>query len=94
QEQWIDKFGNPRCPSNWRPIYPTPHYKDPRKDRSIIFINNAIKTDTYEQIEFPSSDVTVVRFKGPFGQLTLFNIYNDCSHSNTVTTLDAFMRNE
>jgi hypothetical protein len=41
---------------------------------------------------FPSPDVTVIQLKGIFGALSIFNIYNDCNHSDTLKALDSFQQ--
>ncbi|KAI0027451.1 hypothetical protein K488DRAFT_21876, partial [Vararia minispora EC-137] len=54
------------------------------RDRAVVMVNVAMKTDTWKQIDFPSSDVVVVQIKGFFGKLTIFNIYNNCEYSRTL----------
>jgi hypothetical protein len=43
-------------------------------------------------LEFLSGDVTAVRIKGKWGKLTLFNIYNDCKHDDTLDLLTEYHR--
>ena len=42
------------------------------------------------QIDFPSGDITLVQLTGTWGKLNIFNIYNDCNHSNTIRALSKF----
>lgn len=49
--------------------------------------------NSWKQIPFPSSDVVVFELSGPFGRCTIFNIYNDGMHQNTLTALDVFLEN-
>ena len=55
-----------------------------------MLIRDNLLTDGWEQIEFPSSDVTAISIKGEWGKLALFNIYNDCNHDNTLDLLAQF----
>jgi hypothetical protein len=48
-----------------------------------------ILTENWKQIDFPSGDVTVVRLNGPWGELTIYNIYNDCDNNDTIHQLEA-----
>lgn len=68
-----------------RILYPTNHFLDGASHtRSILMINTNITTDSYTQLDIPSSDITAICFKGLFGNLSLFNIYNNCTHNNTL----------
>ena len=49
--------------------------------------------ENWEQIEFKSGDITVVKIHSNWGQITLFNIYNDCEHDRTLHELMEFHRN-
>jgi hypothetical protein len=75
---------------DWIAIYPTPHIVNPAKSRSIIFLQALLCTDNWTQIDFPSSDVTVVQLTGAWGKLFIFNIYNDCEHNDMIMALSKF----
>ena len=77
---------------DWIPIYPSTHEKEPRKTRSIILMSRRLPTENWEQMEYMSGDVTVVKINGNWGQITLFNIYNDCAHNETIHELMTFCR--
>ena len=47
-------------------------------------------TDNWSQIDFPSGDVTVIQLTGIWGKLTIFNIYNNCEHNDTIKKLAKF----
>ena len=49
-------------------------------------------TDCWEQVDFPSGDVTTICIKGKWGKLTIFNIYNDCKHNDTLSLLIDYHR--
>jgi Endonuclease-reverse transcriptase len=95
QEPYIDTLGNTKANHYWRVIYPTSHLDDGSAKRSIILVNAGLDTDTWSQVSFTgSNDVTVIRIGHPQGRLTIFNIYNDCGHSETLRTLDHYITKE
>jgi Endonuclease-reverse transcriptase len=49
-----------------------------------------VSTDTWNQINFPSSDITVIQLNGNWGKLTLFNIYNKGNNNKTILLLTKF----
>ncbi|KAA1478015.1 hypothetical protein DENSPDRAFT_756147, partial [Dentipellis sp. KUC8613] len=56
--------------------------------RSLLLVNVALDTNSYAPItDLPSLDVTAMQLHGEYGKLTLFNIYNDCEHSDTLALL-------
>ena len=80
QEPYIDSFGNTKANSKWHTVYPSSHLTNNDTNRSVILVNMALDTNTWAQMPFEgSNDVTVIQFHLPQGQLTIFNIYNDCN---------------
>jgi len=69
------------------PIYPTKHSEDPSGTRSMTFIGSMLSSDSWNQLDFRSSDVTVIQLNGSWGKLTIFNIYNDSSSNNMLRQL-------
>src|SRR6266702_1713140 len=69
------------------PIYPSTHEKQPEKTRSVTLIRGERLTESWEQLDFPSGDVTALRIREKWGTLSIFNIYNDCNHDDTLTAL-------
>src|SRR6266481_5154153 len=90
QEPSINFLGKTIATKDWIAIYPTTHNVNPAKSRSILLLKASLCTDNWTQIDFPSSDVTAVQLTGEWGKLSIFNIYNDCDHNNTITTLTKF----
>ena len=39
-----------------------------------------------------TNDITILQFRLPHGCLTVFNIYNDCTHQNMLNTIWIFMQ--
>src|SRR6266851_1841168 len=75
---------------DWTPVYPTSHSNVLSSTRSITFIRADISTDSWNQLDFPSNDVTVMQITGQWGKLTIFNIYNDGGNNDTVRLLMEF----
>lgn len=92
QEPSINFLGKTTASRDWIPIYPTTHEKDPKKTRAIILMSKKLPSESWEQLEFNSGDVTVIKIMGEWGQLVLFNIYNDCNHDSTIQELINFHR--
>ena len=87
QEPSINFLGKTVASQDWIPIYPTTHEKEQRKTRAITLVSGKIPTKNWEQIDFHSGVVVVVLITGNWGQLILFNIYNDCTHNHTLQML-------
>src|ERR1700761_3009043 len=80
QEPAINAFGVTVAARDWIPVYPSKHSTDPHKTRSLFLIRSNILTDHWKQIEFPSSDVTIIQLSSERGTTTIYNIYNDCDN--------------
>jgi len=92
QEPYIDKYGNTKAMSKWHTVYPTAHLTDSSSNRSVILVNTALDSNAWTQVAFKgSNDMTVIKFWLPSGQITLFNIYNDCMHSDTLKLLRLYL---
>jgi hypothetical protein len=59
---------------DWITIYPTNHANNPLKTRSVTLIKASVNSDSWSQLYFPSSDVTVTQITGNWGKITVFNI--------------------
>jgi hypothetical protein len=92
QEPAINFLDKTIAARDWIPIYPSMHDKEPRKIRAITLMNSKLPTENWEQVDFNSGDVVVVKIIGKWGQMTLFNIYNDCQHDCTIHELMKFHR--
>jgi hypothetical protein len=92
QEPWLDQFKNARGSSYWRILYPTTHLLDDApRTRSILMINTNISTDSYVQLDIPNADIAAVQFNGDHGTISLFNIYNDCTHNDNLSALSHYL---
>ena len=78
---------------DWAVLYPSTHDQHPEQTRSVILISAALKSDSWQQLAFPSGDVTAIRLTGTWGQLNIYNIYNDCQHNQTINLLSEHLHN-
>ncbi|KAF8164692.1 hypothetical protein B0H34DRAFT_640256, partial [Crassisporium funariophilum] len=85
QEPYLDHLGNTRVSLFWTVRYPPSHLRDSStRTQSILLIDTNTATDAYTYLDIPSPDITAVRFNGQFGHLLVCNIYNDCTHNNSM----------
>ena len=90
QEPPINNFGTTTITREWTAVYPSTHNTEPTKTRSLLLLRSNILTDRWKQVDFPSGDVTVITIRGDWGDLTIYNIYNDCEENTTIHQLEAF----
>jgi hypothetical protein len=92
QEPWLDALGNARGTRYWCVLYPSNHLHDgSSRPRSILLVNTNIAMDLYISLIIPNSDITAIRFQGNHRFLSLFNIYNDCTHNDNLTALNNYL---
>jgi ribonuclease HI len=95
QEPYLNKLANTRANFHWHVIYPTTKFEDSSRVRSVILVNKRLRTNDWDQIPLENNDITAITIRGTFGAINIFNIYNDCTHSDTVTFLhEYFITNE
>lgn len=104
QEPYLDYLNNTRASRDWHVVYPSTHLTSDQISRSITFVrSNIAATCPWEQLSFPSPDVTVIQFRVPslrpgrhgrpaFDSVTIFNIYNDGASTVTEAALREFFR--
>ena len=93
QEPYTTKFNAIRTPANFRPVYPTNRFQDDAQIRSVLWVNKRLDTKSWIILDIPdTNDITAIQLKGPYGKLTIFNIYNDCTHSDNQTALNRYIQ--
>jgi hypothetical protein len=93
QEPYATAFKGIRTPSNFRPVFPSNRLQSEDSIRSVIWVNRKIDTNNWLILDIPgTSDITAIQLKGPYGTLSIFNIYNDCTHSRNEATLRRYIR--
>ncbi len=81
--------------TNYRSVYPEDRGRNSTTVRSVIWVSNLLDTKNWENINIlNTNDITAIQLRGDFGKITIFNIYNDCTHSNTKTTLRTFLQTQ
>ncbi|KAG1792577.1 uncharacterized protein HD556DRAFT_1215270, partial [Suillus plorans] len=75
QEPCIDFLGNTKATPDWNVIYPSNRYTNPNRPCTITLINKRLNANNWRQLPFPSSDVVIIQLSGPFGKLTIINMY-------------------
>ena len=92
QEPALSGSGLTIASRDWITIYPSSHADNPLKARSITLIRANINTESWNQLEFPSSDVTVTQITGHWGKITILNIYNKGESDETINLLTDYHR--
>lgn len=87
QEPYIDARGNSRANHTWNSIYPTTHRKRPQDTRAFMVVSTSISPDAWTQVEVESPDVTAIKISDRHGDLFIFNVYLDQSHSDALFEL-------
>jgi hypothetical protein len=83
----LSKSGLTIASRDWITIYPLEYTNNPLKTRSIMLIRADTSSESWNQLEFPSSDVMVTQITGPWGKITIFNIYNNSEQDDTINLL-------
>jgi exonuclease III len=92
QEPYTTTFNGIRTPANFRPVFPTHRFQSEDQIRSVIWVNKNLDTKGWLIIDIPgTSDITAIQLLGPYGKISIFNIYNDCTHSRSENTLRTFL---
>jgi ribonuclease HI/endonuclease/exonuclease/phosphatase family metal-dependent hydrolase len=93
QEPYTTAFNAIRTPANFRPVYPKNRFVDDAQIRSVTWVNRELNTNYWESLDIPdTNDVTAIRIKGSYGNISIFNVYNDCTHRRTETTIRRYLR--
>lgn len=88
QEPYLCHAQLTRTNRNWTPLYPYSQADNLYATRSLILVNSRISTDAYDQIPIPGTgDVTAMRLTSSAGDIFIFNIYNDCNHSQALDSV-------
>jgi hypothetical protein len=82
QEPHVTAFNNITTPFKFRQVYPGNRGQDGTLVRSVIWVNKRMETKYWKILDIPNTnDITAIQLSGDYGKLTIFNIYNDCTHS-------------
>ncbi|KAG2036495.1 hypothetical protein BDR03DRAFT_866047, partial [Suillus americanus] len=85
QEPYINFLCNTCTNHKWHVLYSSNHYTHPQQcTRMITLVNTSLDSNSWKQVSFPSSDIVITQFSGPYGHCTIFNIYNDGNSQSTL----------
>ena len=88
QEPHFDHLNATRATPVWRLVTPTGwNRKDPaeKTPRVITLVHERISTNSWTQIDLDTTDAVGIKIVGEGGEISIYNIYNDCTHSQTLT---------
>lgn len=86
------KSGNMRTPAKFRQVFPCDRKILDSRVCSAIWVNKNINMKTWKTINIPGmNNVSAIQLHGDWGRLSIFNIYNDCEHSETEEHLVEFV---
>ena len=92
QEPYATQFNAIRTPANFRPVFPKDRRTLELPIRSVIWVNKQLETKNWKEIDINNTnDITAIQLKGEYGKITIFNIYNDCTHSRNEAILSSFL---
>ena len=92
QEPAVNRFNQSIASKDWVSVYPSTHCTHPKKTHTLMLVSAKISTDNWEQMDFPSGDITIVVIKGTWGRITILNIYNDSNNNKMINQLKHFHR--
>ena len=89
QEPVINTVNLTTANPKWNVVYPTTHNRErATRTRSVILVNKLISKDNWQTVPLDSPDVTAIELRGAFGKTRIYNVYNDITHGETLTTLE------
>ena len=92
QEPYTTQFNAIRTPANFRPVAPKGIRTQESQIRSVIWVSKHLETKNWKILEIGNSnDITAIQLKGEYGKVTIFNVYNDCTHSRNETALREYL---
>jgi ribonuclease HI/endonuclease/exonuclease/phosphatase family metal-dependent hydrolase len=94
QEPFTTVFNAIRTPANFRPVFPAHRFGNQDQVRSVVWVNKKLDTKHWTELAIPgTNDITAIQLQGPYGTLSIFNIYNDCTHSRNEAALQEYIQN-
>src|SRR5277367_1055212 len=93
QEPYFDFQSLSRATGVGTSVYPSGFSRatDGPHPRALTLIHTRISTNSWVQVPVNSLDIVAVQFTSDKGVLNVYNIYNDCSHFDTIRKLDVHM---
>jgi endonuclease/exonuclease/phosphatase family metal-dependent hydrolase len=58
-----------------------------------MWVNRRLSTKDWDILDIPgTNDIMAIQLKGPYGKLTIFNIYKDCTHLDNQAILSRYIQ--
>ena len=93
QEPYTTIFNAVRTPTNFRPVFPAHRLTSQDQICSVIWVSRKLDTNNWAALNIPgTNNITGIQLKSPFGTISIFNIYNDCTHSRNEATLPKYIQ--
>jgi ribonuclease HI len=93
QEPYLTHLGHIRAPNGFNSIFPPDRLSNHEAPvRSVIWVSSNLSSNSWKAISISgSNDLTAVQIESGQAKVTIFNIYNDCTHSTTLERLRDFV---
>jgi endonuclease/exonuclease/phosphatase family metal-dependent hydrolase len=92
QEQYIDFREQSRAFMTWRSVYPQSGGDADHRQRAVTWIHTKLATDTWHTLQIDSPDIVGIIMNTSRGKTRIFNIYNNCMHSESIDMLKQYFR--
>jgi hypothetical protein len=94
QEPYFTHLGHIRAPNGFISIFSPDRLSNQEAiTRSVIWVNSKLSTNSWKEVSISgNNDLTAIQIATGPGKLTIFNIYNDCNHFNTLECLQNFLQ--
>jgi hypothetical protein len=94
QEPYLTHLGHIRAPNGFTSVFPLDRLSNQEAIVwSVIWVNSKLSTNSWKEVSISgNNDLTAIQIATGPGKLTIFNIYNDCNHSNTLECLQSFLQ--
>ena len=93
QEPYIDSYGNMKATSNWRVVYPTSLLSRTHLTHSVMLVKTTLDTNRWAQLSIlGTGDIVAIQLDTGNSKVTLFSIYNNCHHLDSLRALDSFIK--
>jgi len=90
QEPHFDHLNTTRATPVWGLVTPTGWNRNDlveKTPRAIILVHERIPTNSWTQIDIKSSDAVGIKLVGEGAEISIYNLYIDCTHSDTLSKL-------
>lgn len=94
QEPDITYLRHIQAPNRFNSVFPPDRLANSEVAvRSVIWVSSSLPTNSWKAVNIlGNSDLTAIQITAGPRKITIFNIYNDCMHSTTLTCLHNFIQ--